>query len=327
MNEDMYMVVQTCKTATPKIQRFFKLLHSDTFKAKSSIIANYGKILVAYKLMHEILHDLEPMLCALGELDIYMSIARLYKEFEHERVRYTFPHYSVHSSKPSIVIKDLWSPFIAPSYVVPNSIELGTHNVPQHNLIITGPNEGGKSTFVRTVTILLVLAQSIGIVPAVETTITPFSYIATYLNITDDYGKSLFAAQVQRVKHILDHIDGMAPNKYSFVVIDELFNGTSAAVGEATAHSVADYLSRKSDVISFFPTHFSQLTLLQKNEHSINYSVSAIVNDQGDISYPFILEKGASTQNIVFDILRNEGFNKTIINQAIQRLENKVLDK
>lgn len=319
-DKDIHALMQHFKAAQSTTDKLYTLLKNSTFKGKSTHLAHWGKILVAYRLVHKHIEDLEPLLCAFGELDAYMSIARLYKEFEHNRVHYTFASYIPISESPTIMFNDLWSPFIDPSYVVPNSIALGMSPAIQ-NLVITGPNEGGKSTFVKSVAIGLILAQSIGIVPASQAKITPFSYISTYLNITDDHGKSLFEAQVQRAKHLLDHIDRMGKNKYSFVIIDELFNGTDARVGQATSYSIADYLSKNPQVISIFPTHFPELTRLEQNGHSVNYKVSATIDDEGKISYPFAIEPGASKQNIVLDIMRNEGFNSAIIDQATQLLK------
>jgi len=318
-NANIYSLVHSLMANNSEIHKLFKLLNSHTFNCKPSLVAHYGKILSAYKLLHEQTNNLESLLCALGELDAYMSIARLYKEFEHKRVHYSFVSYDTDTTQPVVVVKDLWSTFIDPSVVVPNSIEIGTTSS-AHNLIITGPNEGGKSTFTKAITTLIILAQSIGIVPASEATITPFSYIATYLNITDDHGKSLFEAQVQRAKQILDHIDTMKPHQYSFVIIDELFNGTDARIGQATSYSIADYLSKYPNVVSIFPTHFPELTLLENNGGSINYKVSATIDAQGNINYPFVIEKGISQQNIVLDILRNEQFNPAIIEQAAEIL-------
>lgn len=112
----------------------------------------------------------------------------------------------------------------------------------------------------------------------------------------------------------------MAKNKYSFVIIDELFNGTDARVGQATSYSIANYLSHNPQVVSIFPTHFPELTQLEQGGLSVNYHVSATIDQLGKISYPFLIEKGASKQNIVLDIMRNEGFNSGIIEQAAQRL-------
>jgi DNA mismatch repair ATPase MutS len=319
-DKDIYTLVQKFTTENPATQKLCSLLKTDTFNGEAAMISNYGRILVAYRLMREHTSDLEPLLCALGELDAYLSIARLYKEFEHERVHYTFASYDTNTDKPTIIFNDLWSPFIDPARVVPNSIALGTAEN-NRSLIITGPNEGGKSTFIKSVTIGLILGQSIGLVPASHAVITPFSYITTYLNITDDHGKSLFEAQVQRAKHILNHIDSMDTHKFSFAIIDELFNGTSAHVGEAASYSIADYLSKNPYVISIFSTHFPQLTQLEKSGHSINYRVLANLDEKGTIIYPFIVEKGASTQNVALDIMRNEGFNAAILNQTSELIK------
>lgn len=318
--KDLHSLVQNFKTQDAVTRRLFRILNSKTFHTTPSRAGHWGRILVAYRLMHQSIDKFEPLLCTLGEVDAYMSVARLYQEFENSRVRYSFANYVPESSHPVLVLDKLWSPFIDPSIVVPNSIALGATPA-MRNLVITGPNEGGKSTFVRTVATSLILAQSLGIAPASEITVAPFSYIATYLNITDSHGTSLFEAQVQRAKQILDHIDGMDKNKYSFVIIDELFNGTDARVGQATSYSIANYLSQNPQVVSIFPTHFPELTQLEENGHSMNYRVLATVDPLGKISYPFIVEQGASKQNIVLDIMRNEGFNPAIIDQAAERLK------
>jgi DNA mismatch repair protein MutS len=319
-DETITDLLQEFKGLHASAQKLMDLLESDTFKNDATLVSNWGEILVAYRLMHQHIHDMEGFLCAFGQLDAYMSIARLYKEFEHSRVNYAFVSYVEDAKNPTISFKDLWSPFIDPVKVVVNSIELGGA-LGFRNFIITGPNEGGKSTFVRSVAINLILAQSIGIVPASYAQITPFSYISTYLNITDEHGKSLFEAQVERIKHILDHIDSMQDGQYSFVIVDELFNGTDARVGQAASYSIADYLCKNPNVISIFPTHFPELTNLENNGNSVNYKVSATIDTSGRISYPFLVEQGASKQSVVFDIMRTEGFNSLIINNAVQRLE------
>lgn len=300
-------------------QKMLGALQDPLFNHEGTLLDNWGKVLVTYQLIHDHTAALEPLLCALGEIDAYMSCARLYKEFEHQRVCYTFAEYDVTSKQPFISADKIWSPFIDPSHVVANSITLGTDHIP-HNLIITGPNEGGKSTFVKSLALAIILAQSIGIAPAKDIRLTPFSYVATYLNIVDDSGKSLFEAQLQRSRSICDHIFQMGADQYSFVIIDELFNGTDPRVGQVISYSFADYLRKNRKVISIFPTHFPLLTDLEKTGDSINYKVSAIIDQQGKITYPFLVEKGISEQNIVLDIMRNEGFTSAIISQATELL-------
>ena len=156
-------------------------------------------------------------------------------------------------------------------------------------------------------------------VPATEAEITLFSYIATYLNIIDDHAKSLFEAQVKRAKYILDHIDAMAPYRYSFVLIDELFNGTEAGMGQVASCGIADYISKNPQVISVFPTHFKQLTTLEESGRSANYKVSAVVDEQGNMSYPFKVERGISAQNNVFALLCKEGYNQAILDYIVKR--------
>lgn len=299
-------------------QKLLTLLASDTFKNPATAITHWGEILVAYKLVHKHIYDLEDMIYAFGQLDVYMSIARLVKEFEYDKIGYSFAHYT-QKTGPQLTIKNGWTPLLNKQQAVPNSIELGT---PKHGtgIILTGPNEGGKSTFVKSIATNIILAQSIGIAAADTIEISPFAYIATYLNITDEHGKSLFEAQVERIKQILDRIDQLDHNQYAFVIIDELFNGTSAQVGQAASLSVANYITQKTNVLSMFPTHFEKLTELEKNGHCANYQVSAEIKENGIINYSYIVKPGASHQNIVIDIMKNEAFNQNIIDQIVEQL-------
>ena len=140
---DIAALVQSLKTNNETLGELWDLLGRNAFKGDPTSIANYGAVERAYRVIHEHKQDLESLLCVVGKLDVYMSCARLYKEFEHERVRYAFAQYKVDSHEPSVVFKDVWNPFIKPSQVVPNSIELGMSKGAR-TFVITGPNEGGK---------------------------------------------------------------------------------------------------------------------------------------------------------------------------------------
>ena len=185
--------------------------------------------------------------------------------------------------------------------------------------MITGPNAGGKSTILKSLTISVLLAQTFGLVPAEQLSLTPFSSIATYLNITDDIGSgnSLYKAEVIRVVELMKRIKNLKPGQFSFALFDEVFNGTSPHEGSAAAYSVIDHLAQYENSINLVATHFSLLTKLsEKNNRVTNYKVTVTVHDDGRIEYPFKLYSGVSNQHVAIDILRNEGVSNTILEQA-----------
>lgn len=95
--------------------------------------------------------------------------------------------------------------------------------------------------------------------------------LQTYLNITDDVGagSSLFKAEVLRTQKLIDTIKKATPGEYSFVVFDEVFNGTSPVEGAAAAYSVGKQLSAFDQSMSLIASHFSLLTKLE--EEDVNF--------------------------------------------------------
>jgi len=304
----------------PDMQRLLALCRSKTLNSKPSIFSVQARVLVAFKLMYDLKSKIEPLLMAIGELDAYLSCAHLYKEFQGKPVQFCFTNYKV-DSNPSIAMTDFWNPFIDPCKVVANTLDL--HGLAHRNMIITGPNAGGKSTLIKAIPINLILSQSIGLTAASSAEITPFYTIATYLNIVDDIaaGNSLFKAQVLRAQEMINLVDQTPQEKFSFVALDEMFNGTSAKESMAAAYSVVKHIGNFHNNISIIATHFPLLTKLANEEASFeNYRVSVEIDDKQGIHYPFKLERGASNQHIALDILKQEGYDYGIIEEATEIL-------
>lgn len=298
------------------LKKLFELLATPTFKGQVSFFSRTGRVLTAYALMHKEKQYWVNVLAAIAEIDAYVSIAKLYKEYHNQEHGYCFAQF-IESDKPSISITDFWNPLIKSSCNVANSINIGGSY--RSNVILTGPNAGGKSTILRALAINIILAQSFGIAPAKEITITPFSSIATYLDITDDItaGNSLFKAEVLRAHYLIEKVSSLAKNQFSFIVIDEMFNGTSPREGEAASFSIAKHLGTFENSICIVATHFPLMTTLHDLTTTFdNYKVSVAINDHGVITYPFKLEHGISDQNIAIDMLAAQGFTSDILEDA-----------
>ncbi len=302
-----------------QMKKVIKLLFSKTFAQEGSTLAHRGRVLVAYGMMHSFKKECRALLLNLGNLETAVSCATLYKEFEHERVHYCFPDYQK-ASEPRIMFKDFWNPLIAADVVVPNSLVLGGSE--RRNMIITGPNAGGKSSLIKAMVINIILAQSIGLAAAHEMCFTPFYKVATYLNIVDDIaqGNSLFKAQVLRAQEMVFLAEHTPPDLFNFIALDEMFNGTSAQESSAAAYSVAHYLAQFKNSMCILATHHPQMTILERESDCYaNYKVSVKLDEQG-IKYPFTIEPGISHQHIALDILQQEGFDSVIIKQARELL-------
>ena len=301
-----------------KAVKLLNLLNSGTFKGDVSFFSHKGKALAAFKQMNDSKNTFIDSIKAVGELDAYLSIAKLYKKHAtNEDAHYCFVKY-LEQENPYFEIKDFWHPELDPNNVVTNDVELGKDN---RNIILTGPNAGGKSTILKAITTNLILAQSFGIAPASKMTMTPFSLINTYLNITDTIGKeSLFQAEMNRSKELIDKIKNLKPGEFSFIIMDEVFTGTNPKEGAAGAYGILKYLSKFGYHLSINATHFvEQLSRLENDTNGIFKNKKVVVDrdENGKISCPYTWENGVTDQAVALDLLQQSGgFSDEILSEA-----------
>jgi len=216
-------------------------------------------------------------------------------------------------------LDSFWNPMINPDVVVTNSIEIGTHAKNPRNVIITGPNAGGKSTVLKGITLSMILGQTFGIAPANRMVFTPFHLINTYLNIADSSGvESLFQAEMRRVEELLREICSMKRTEFSYVIMDEIFTGTNPKEGMAGAYGIAKKISTYPNNISLIATHFMVLTELEHDAKGlfVNKKVRVNKDEFGKISYIYRLENGITDQAIALDLLTQSGFDSEILTDA-----------
>ncbi|MFA5075184.1 MAG: hypothetical protein WC436_03725 [Candidatus Babeliales bacterium] len=303
------------------LKKLLENLKTDTFKKEASILSNKGKALSSFQLMQQEKDKFISSLEVIGQIDAYLSIAKLYKKFENNvNAKYSFVEYlkpdEVNQAKPYIYLKDFWTPFLDVEKIVTNDFEIGNKN---NNIVLTGPNAGGKSTVLKSIIINLLLAQTIGIAPSSKIIITPFCNIKTYLNITDEIGeKSLFQAEMDRALDFINSVESLKKNEFSFVIMDEIFTGTDPDEGLSGAYGIAETLATFPNNICLVATHFKKLTELGKDTQGAfkNYKVSVIKNSDGSFIYPYKLEEGISNQRIALDLLKLKGFNPKVLDNA-----------
>lgn len=179
-------------------------------------------------------------------------------------------------------------------------------------ILITGSNASGKSTFVRTILLNILLSQTLGIACATSFTLDRiYDYMDTYMNIPDIEGKeSLFEAEMYRCKDIMKRVETY---KNSFIILDEIFSSTNYKEGISASYAILEYLSRKK-LHLMLTTHYYPLTQL-KHKNIKCYYFSAIVNDI--IKYDYKLKEGSSEQHVALDILKRNGFHQEIIDLAL----------
>ena len=283
-------------------------LNTNTFKGKASFFSRSGKILAANAMMIDQKKHFSNALEALGEIDACLSMAKLYKKMQHERVKYSFVEF-IDAPTPSINITNYWNPFIDPKVVVTNSLQLG-HGTDASRIILTGSNTGGKSTNLKAILTCLWLGHTYGLAPADSCIITPFTLIGCYFPKGDDIaaGESKFKAEVMRAKLLCETLESLGDHQFAFMVMDELFTGTNATDSKAAAKKVAEKLASLPNNLFIFATHIPELTVLEAEHPGLykNYKVDVYKDANGKLVYPYTLVPGISNSNIANDILNEQ---------------------
>ena len=259
------------------------------------------------------------VMLAVGELDAQLTIAKLYKDFQNKRVTFCFPEFIEGSKSPMVRIQNFWNLLLNTEKAVPNSIEIGCSGLPR-NVIITGPNAGGKSTITKALIFAFILGQTLGIAPAQAMAFTPASILMTYLNVVDDFAKGIshYKACVLRSLQLLEASKILQPEQWGLFPVDEAFDGTAFKEAQAAATTLIGELGKNPSVMCITNTHFPLIPTLEETGLFRNYKVSVIEVPGQKIVYPYKLEPGISHQNVALKILEEEGFEDDFVKMAQQ---------
>jgi hypothetical protein len=214
------------------------------------------------------------------------------------------------SGNPLIMKEQYYPALINDTYVV-NDADI------DKNMIITGPNAAGKTTFLKTTLINIIFTQQFGCGFYSSCKMKPYTHIHSYLNIPDTSGRdSLFQAESRRCKEILNVIvNDTIPNSRHFSIFDELYSGTNPLEASKSAYAFLLYLSKFDNVDFILTTHYvdicSRLTSVSNKIE--NWKMDASINEQGDIQYMYKISKGISTIQGAIKVLRDMEYPDEII--------------
>jgi predicted ATPase len=199
------------------------------------------------------------------------------------------------------------------------------------NIIITGVNAGGKTTYVKSITINIILAQTIGIINALKGNVYLYDAIITFMRVSDEVGsKSYFEAETSHCNNMINVADELfKTKKRGLFLMDEPMHSTPPIEGVAVAFSVAEYLAKLKGITLIITTHFHNLIELEDKYKSlfINLNVNATYNDKTKIyDFNYKINRGGSKQIIAIELLEKHKFNKDIINSAIE-MKNKLYNQ
>lgn len=195
---------------------------------------------------------------------------------------------------------------------VPNDIHIDSE---RSIMLLTGPNMGGKSTLLRMVCVLAVIAQMGIFVPCSSYNSIIFDRVFTRIGASDRLleKKSTFYIEMEETKSILDHA---TPN--SLVIVDELGRGTSTFDGMAIASAALKYLCDTSKCLGFFATHYYILVeeFLFNRNVSINHMSYLVNGDTRQIKFMYRLKEGRCDESFAVNVARMVGIDNEIIDKA-----------
>lgn len=188
------------------------------------------------------------------------------------------------------------------------------------NLMITGPNAAGKTTYVKAVCLNVLLGQSLGIVCGIKAVISPIHVFGSFLRIHDEVGtSSLFQAEVQRCASMIHMCeDAHKLGQRALFFLDEPMHSTPPIEGAATSQAILEKLASYANVRILCTTHYHELTKIEEQNNSfMNVSMSCVAIRNG-FHFPYIIRKGPSYDCIALELLNTKDIPKHVVARAIE---------
>ena len=307
---DDYIRRQTLKNNERFITNELKQHEEKVLSAQSKFLALEKRLYE--ELFEKILPELEKLQLlaqSLSEIDVLNTFAERAQTLNYVKpILQEKSAIQIDAGRHPVVENMTTEPFIA------NPVEL---NDSRKMLIITSPNMGGKSTYMRQTALIVLLAHIGCYVPASTAKIGMVDRIFTRIGASDDLasGRSTFMVEMTETANILHN----ATNK-SLVLLDEIGRGTSTYDGLSLAWACAEMLAIKTQAFTLFASHYFELTLLAEQIDSLaNVHLDAV--EHGDsIVFMHTVEEGAASKSFGLQVAQLAGVPKTVIQRAKQRL-------
>ncbi|WP_040725792.1 DNA mismatch repair protein MutS [Thiomicrorhabdus sp. Kp2] len=265
------------------------------------------------------LAQLQACASALSELDVLVNLAQ-----QAERLNLTRP---VLTDLPGLVIEQgrhLTVEAVSNNPFIPND---ALFNDERQLHIITGPNMGGKSTYMRQTALITLMAFMGSYVPADHAELGPIDRIFTRIGASDDLtsGRSTFMVEMTETANILHHA-----TENSLILMDEVGRGTSTFDGLALAWAIAEHLAQNVKGFCLFATHYFELTTLAEQfENTVNVHLDAIEH-QDTIVFLHQVQDGPASQSYGLQVAALAGVPQNVIQlaqQHLSQLENQAVNQ
>lgn len=246
-----------------------------------------------------------------SEIDVYISLAEV--AVKNDFVRPTFNNdrlIDIKSARHPVLSKLLKDQgFVANDITLDRDVDV---------LIITGPNMGGKSTIMRQLALIVVMAQMGSFVPAKSASLMLFDQIFTRIGASDDLisGQSTFMVEMIEANYAL-----RKATSNSLLLFDEIGRGTATYDGMALAYSILEYIATKLKVKTLFSTHYHEITTITEHYANIKNIHVEVKEVENNVTFLYKIKPGPMNKSYGINVARLAGLPLEILNNANTHLE------
>jgi DNA mismatch repair protein MutS len=305
-----YVRRQTLKAVERYITPELKTFEDKVLSARERALAREKYLYEALlKQLGDDLTDLQQCALGLAQLDVLSSFAVCANRNDWTAPQLTANRLlDIEGGKHPVVEQVLEQAFIA------NDLHLDDQT---SMLLITGPNMGGKSTYMRQTALIVILAYMGSYVPAEKAVLGPIDQVFTRIGASDDLssGRSTFMVEMTEAANILNNASAN-----SLVLMDEIGRGTSTFDGLALAWACADHLAKKSAAFTLFATHYFELTQLPEQYDTIENVHLDAVEHGDEVIFMHRVKPGPANQSYGLQVARLAGIPEQAIRLARQKL-------
>jgi len=307
---DDYQRRQTLKNAERYVIPELKALEEKVLSAQERIQGVERELYAALlKTIVDQLTELQICAGALAELDLLANFAERAVALDYVRPILTDqPGIEIEAGRHPVVEQ------ISDEVFIENSLSLTPD---RRMLLITGPNMGGKSTFMRQNAVIVLMAHAGCCVPARSAMIGPIDRIFTRIGASDDLagGRSTFMVEMSEAANILNNA-----TSNSLVLLDEIGRGTSTYDGLSLAWAIADYLVKQVRALTLFATHYFELTTLAEREEGVENLHLEALEHAGKIIFMRQVKPGPASESYGLQVAALAGVPAPVVALARERL-------
>ena len=314
----------TRKQSISNAERFvtpeLKEMEAKILSANDKIVALEYEIFVQLReYMKKDVHLIQDVAGVIAQIDVYQSLASKASQNSYVRPVFNQEHRLHIVNGRHAVIEQV----ISRQNYVPNDIDMSQD---QSILLITGPNMGGKSTYMRQIALSVIMAQIGSFVPADEAHMPIFDQIFTRIGASDDLisGQSTFMVEMLEANNALRYA-----TKDSLIIFDEIGRGTATFDGMAIAQSIIEYIASSIQCITLFSTHYHELTMMDDSFHIQNVHASASIEDD-HIVFLYKIKPGRSHRSYGINVAQLAKLPDEVIQRSqviLESLENNNIEK